>query len=190
MAIQTYEKGKPVRAAGFVPGPKGKMNAVRDMFSNFREKPAPTSGSNKIPTEGHRYDTHRRPEPNVEQRNEQSKREPIAERKGEGYRRPEPPAPRVDHRIKEDRARETVIPPEDIEMKEVIREQRREPTKRDTTETRKIRQSDFAREVDPFKVVNVILNTKVPLNLSLKKLLAVSPLTFTLVNKGTRVHQC
>lgn len=77
-------------------------------------------------------------------------------------------------------------------MKEVVRDQRK--TKKDVPEQpppqqRTVRQSDFAREVDPFKVVNTILNAKVPMNLSIKELLAVSPLTSTLVNKGTRVHQ-
>lgn len=161
--VNLHEKGRPGRPTGITNGPKGKPSAYTDKTAPFSEKrPSPASGSNATPTGP---------------RNAASPAPPKTAAKPSIAKNP------LRAKILEDQRYDKTIPPEDVEMKEVIKNKGRKESSE-----RPVRQSDFAREVDVQKIAGALLDTKIPLTLSIKELLAVSPLMTSMVNKGTRVH--
>jgi hypothetical protein len=49
------------------------------------------------------------------------------------------------------------------------------------------RKTEYASEIDAYKVIDGVLSTKMPMNLSIKELLSLSPLASSMISAGTRV---
>lgn len=185
--LQAYEKGKPGRPTGFTTGPKGKPVAVNDKFAKYRDpKPQqrPESQTVKPPTSG----TNNIPIARPTQNNQPAPPKPNYQTQPRPTIQPAMPN-MMPVKIQEDRANDRMIAPEDVQMKDVSRTRPQRPKNDKNDGVKTVRQTDFAMETDPYKVVNEVLNSKMPMNMSFKQLMAISPLAASIVNRGTKMQQ-
>lgn len=162
-AAYTPEKPMPKRSTGFVPLPRSGERGYRDKLTRFQEPKGLTTWPNNI-------------RPGREWRN--NDREPDT-----SYPRREPSTRPPDIKGFED----VPMPEHKEESRRKEKPSEEKPSAIKDQGSRFTRKTEYASEIDAYKVIDGVLSTKMPMNLSIKELLSLSPLASSMISAGTRV---